>query len=230
MLQRKPPLAKTREIPSLEQWNKPPLLPYREIDLTTYLMKYDRSPFLLRITIAFGALLLTVCGCASTNTVKLTSDPKLLEQLLDETTRNPASIRMVDDSVYTHEAYRVTVRMDTLEWFEHDTEWYAAGLNDVASVTISEPKPLEGAMGGAVVGSIGGLALGTYVLYASTNDDSGEPREYIAQDLTSEEVGDALGVFAALGFIAGVIDGVIHPPDHESVYKVEHNRNSAALR
>src|SRR4051812_28153222 len=148
-------------------------------------MKYDRSPSRLR-RITLSALLIILCGCDSTSTMKLTSDPKLLEKLLDETTRHAASITMADDSVYTREAYRVTVRADTLEWFEHDTEWYAAGLNDVKSVTISKPKPWEGLAEGALLGPLAGMGFGLYFLIAPSDNTNEEESAESKSPMTSE--------------------------------------------
>ncbi len=163
-------------------------------------------------------LTLLVTGCDSTTTTHLTSDPTLLEDLLDRTTREPATITFVDDSVYSTDAYRVTVRDDTLEWFEHDSVWTGAGLNDVASVTLSEARPLDGLWQGALLGPVAGLVGGVYAL-GSSNNDNGDNSSVDNPPLTASEALDVVLVFAALGEVIGPIVGVLNPPHHYTVYK-----------
>ncbi len=163
-------------------------------------------------------LTLVVTGCDSTSTTRLTSDPTLLENLLDRTTREPATITLVEDSVCTTDAYRVTVRDDTLEWFEHDSVWTGAGLNDVASVTLSKARPLDGLWQGALLGPIAGLLAGVSAL-GNSNNDNGDNSSSDAAPLTPKESLDLVLVCAALGELIGPIVGVLNPPHHYTVYK-----------
>ncbi len=177
-----------------------------------------KSSYGLRVV--YSMMLFIIAGCDSTKNLSLTNDPKLLEQLLDETTYHPASITFVDDSVYSNDAYRVTVRDDTLEWFEHDTLWSGAGLNDVASVTIGRTSFIGGLLRGAYFGPLAGALSAALVIGGASNSDDSTD-EPPPPPLTPSEVGTVILASAVIGEVAGLIIGAFNPTHQNSVYRVE---------
>lgn len=178
----------------------------------------------IALCLALPILQLTVAGCSSNKTLGLTNDPQLLEQLLDETTRQPASITFTDDSVYSTDAYSVTVRDDTLEWLEHDSIWSGAGLNDVESVTLNRSSRVEGLFEGMLLGPIAGAALGVVAVVSPADSDAPPPA------VTPSELATAALAGAAIGEVVGLIAGVASPPNHSTVYRVEPRRAVASIK
>jgi hypothetical protein len=164
------------------------------------MLRYSKFPLFSLLAL----LCATVSGCTSTKYIS--SNPAASEELARSSENNEVTIRFLDGRI-EYQAYHVSLRADSTEWYSADrARRRAAPTSEIESISIQSSDVLGGMLTGFEIGLapsfLGGLIGGYGLVYAKgTFNEAG----------FAEGFGIVMAPFVMIGGLAAI--------DHRTEYK-----------